>query len=64
MSRPGIPAEIRNRIQDHAIADVEAKHYERHDYLAEKRVALEKWERELQRIAGVGAESNVMELRA
>lgn len=65
MSRLGILAEIRNRIQDHAIAgDVESKHYNRHDYLPEKRAALEKWEREVQRIIGEGTESNVVELRA
>ena len=52
MSRLGILAEIRNRIQDHSIAGIEAKHYDRHDYLPEKRAALEKWERELQRIVG------------
>ena len=66
MSRLGILAEIRNRIQDHAIAGVEAKHYDRHDYLPEKRAALEKWERELRRITGEpeSEEDNVVQLRA
>ena len=64
MSRLGILAEIRNRIQDHSIAGIEAKHYDRHDYLPEKRAALEKWEREIQRIIGEQTEDNVVVLRA
>jgi integrase len=63
-SKLGILAEVRNRIQDHSLGGVEAKHYDRHDYLKEKREALEKWERELNRIIGAESESNVVELRA
>jgi integrase len=63
-SKLGILAEVRNRIQDHSLGGVEAKHYDRHDYLKEKREALEKWERELNRIISVKSESNVVEMRA
>lgn len=36
--------EIRDRIQNHAFADVSSKHYDRWEYLPEKKEALEKWE--------------------
>jgi integrase len=52
----GIRHEIRNRIQNHALkGDVESTHYNRFDYTAQKRSALEKWEREIQRIIEEGA---------
>jgi len=63
-SKLGILSEIRNRIQNHSIAgSVEGKHYDRYDYLREKRTALEKWERELKRILEESAPSNVVELK-
>lgn len=40
----GISKEIRDRIQNHALNDVSTKHYDRHDYMAEKRGAMERWE--------------------
>lgn len=36
--------EIRDRIQNHAFGDVSSKHYDRWEYLPEKRAALEKWD--------------------
>ena len=39
----GLPLEIRNRIQGHAMTDVGSIFYDRHDYLAEKRAGMEKW---------------------
>jgi integrase len=64
-SRVGILKEIRNRIQGHAFQGVDEKHYDRYDYMAEKRAALEKWERELRRIVGdEGQNDNVVPLRA
>lgn len=44
MGEIGISKEIRDRIQNHALNDVSSKHYDRYDYLNEKRVALTKWE--------------------
>jgi integrase len=62
-SRLGVLAEVRNRVQDHAIAgDVESRHYNRHDYLPEKRAALQRWESELMRIIGQPVD-NVVQLR-
>jgi hypothetical protein len=44
MGEAGISKEIRDRIQNHALNDVSSKHYDRYDYLTEKRRALEIWE--------------------
>lgn len=47
MGEAGLSKEIRDRIQNHALQDVSSKHYDRHDYLNEKRQALEIWEARL-----------------
>ena len=39
----GVSLELRNRLQGHALTDVGSVHYDRYDYLAEKRVAMETW---------------------
>lgn len=44
MGEAGISKEIRDRIQNHALNNVSSKHYDRYDYLTEKRRALEIWE--------------------
>ena len=36
--------ELRDRIQNHSFNDVSSKHYDRWEYLPEKRKALEAWE--------------------
>jgi integrase len=43
MGELGISKELRDRIANHAINDVSAKHYDRYDYVKEKRGALEEW---------------------
>ncbi|MBS3953101.1 MAG: site-specific integrase [Methylomicrobium sp.] len=43
MGEIGIDKSIRDKIQNHALNDVSSKHYDRWDYLPEKRTALEKW---------------------
>jgi integrase len=48
----GIPLELRNRLQGHAISDVGSVHYDRYDYLREKREAMEQWTRGLTEILG------------
>ena len=50
MARIKIMKEIRDRIQNHALGDIASKHYDRYDYLDEKRNGLERWENELRRI--------------
>jgi hypothetical protein len=52
MGEAGISKEIRDRIQNHALNDVSSKHYDRYDYLTEKRRALEIWEDRLITING------------
>lgn len=37
----GVSSEIRGRLQSHGIAGVQARHYDGHDYMSEKRTALE-----------------------
>ncbi|WHZ11744.1 MAG: hypothetical protein OJF60_002183 [Burkholderiaceae bacterium] len=43
----GVPSEIRGRLQSHGIGGVQARHYDGHDYMREKRDALDKLERAL-----------------
>jgi len=43
MARHGIRKELRDRIHNHSLNDVATKHYDRHDYLGEKRAVLEQW---------------------
>ena len=50
MGEIGIPKEMRDRIQNHALTDVSSKHYDRYDYMKEKREALGKWNRKLESI--------------
>ena len=51
MGEIGISKEIRDRIQNHALNDVSSKHYDRYDYLSEKKRALEKWMRHLSQVS-------------
>lgn len=44
MGELGISKELRDRIQNHAFQDVSSKHYDRYNYLDEKRRALNAWE--------------------
>jgi integrase len=46
----GITKEIRDRLQNHAKSDISSRHYDRYDYLAEKRSAMTVWEAYLDRI--------------
>lgn len=42
--RAGLSKELRDRLQNHSRADVSARHYDRYDYMAEKREGMAKWE--------------------
>lgn len=57
MGELGISKSLRDRIQNHALNDVSSKHYDRYEYLPEKRRALEAWE---QRLNGTEADNNVV----
>jgi integrase len=41
----GVPKEIRDRIQNHALHDVSSKSYDRWNYMREKRAGMEKWDK-------------------
>lgn len=49
-AKAGLSKSIRDIIQNHALDDVSSKHYDRHDYLDEKREALALWNTALTRI--------------
>lgn len=42
LAASGVGLEVRAQLQSHGLGGVQAKHYDRHDYLSEKRAALEK----------------------
>lgn len=56
----GVAADHRGRLQSHGIAGVQARHYDGHDYMTEKRRALETLMRHLEGKAS----SKVIKLRA
>ena len=41
--KAGISKELRDRLQNHALKDVSTVHYDRYDYLTEKRAAMKVW---------------------
>ena len=43
--KAGIPKEVRDRLQNHALQDVSSKHYDRWNYMAEKRAGMAKWDK-------------------
>jgi integrase len=62
MARLNVPTEIRNRLTNHADQSVDGI-YNQHDYLEQKRDALEKWGHYLNRIiVGVPKNSNVAQV--
>jgi len=44
MARLGVISDHRSQVQSHGLGGVQNRHYDRHDYMAEKRAALERWE--------------------
>jgi hypothetical protein len=57
----GLNKEVRDRIQNYALTDVSSKHYDRYDYLKEKRHTLVMWNDYLQRfIEGESLADNVV----
>lgn len=41
--KAGVPKEIRDRLQNHTLQDVSSKHYDRWQYMPEKREGMNKW---------------------
>lgn len=50
MAALGISSDVRAQIQSHGLGGIQARHYDRHDYMPEKRAALALW---VQRLKGV-----------
>jgi hypothetical protein len=44
MGAAGVPKEIRDRLQNHALQDVSSRHYDRYSYWTEKHSAMMTWE--------------------
>jgi integrase len=60
MGELGLSKEIRDRINNHALNDVSSKHYDRYDYMTEKRTALNAWGKYLKQIIDGTNLSNVI----
>jgi integrase len=45
MAALAISSDVRAQIQSHGLGGIQARHYDRHDYMPEKRAALELWSR-------------------
>lgn len=43
--KAGVPKEIRDRIQNHALQDVSSKSYDRWNYMPEKRAGIARWDK-------------------
>ena len=43
--KAGVPKDIRDRLQNHALQDVSSKHYDRWNYMVEKRSGMAKWDK-------------------
>jgi hypothetical protein len=65
LQKLGIDKEVRAHLLSHGRTQgVQGKHYERYDFLKEKREALEKWARHLGRIIGGKSAKVVVPMRA
>jgi integrase len=59
----GVSKDLRAQLQSHGLGGVQDRHYDRHEYMEEKRRALEAWDARLIEIAGGGHGKNVVPLR-
>lgn len=51
MAALGISSDVRAQIQSHGLGGIQARHYDRHDYMPEKRAALALWVRRFRNLA-------------
>ena len=61
LARLGVSRDTRAQLLSHGVSGIQAQHYDRHQYLPEKRAALETWERHLARLID-GTEAKVVPL--
>ena len=50
MAAMGMSSDIRAQVQSHGLGGVQARHYDRHNYMEEKRTTLEKWNQHLDKL--------------
>jgi hypothetical protein len=50
----GLSKEIRDRIQNHSLKDISSRHYDRYEYMAEKRAAMAQWSTYLDKLLADG----------
>lgn len=60
MAALGITSDIRAQIQSHGLGGIQQRHYDRHDYMPEKRAALDSWAR---RLSGTAAKVTPIKAR-
>jgi hypothetical protein len=63
LAGPAVSREMRDRLQNHAKGDVASKHYDRYEYINEKRAAMDAWSTLLGRILAGELEDNVVEMK-
>jgi hypothetical protein len=64
LQKLGVDKEVRAHLLSHGRSQgVQGKHYERYDFLPEKRAALERWARHLQTVIEGKKKAKVVELR-
>src|SRR5262249_35784072 len=59
----GISKDLRAQIQSHGLGGVQDRHYDRHEYMDEKRGALEAWDKRLREIEAGTKKENVVPLK-
>jgi len=59
----GVSSDVRAQLQSHGLGGVQTRHYDRHDYMAEKRQTLKTWGRHLERLK-MGTTANVVPIRS
>jgi integrase len=52
LAATGVSRDIRSQIQSHGLGGVQARHYDRHNYMVEKRATIEAWNQHLQALVG------------
>lgn len=65
LAKMGISKDLRAQIQSHGLSGVQDRHYDKHQYIEEKRVALEAWNERLDELQyGLKVASNVISIIA
>lgn len=63
MAGMGVSKDVRAQLLSHGLSGVQAAHYDRYEYITEKRNTLEAWERRLDDITKGDSSNNVLPMR-